>query len=67
VLGGVVELRIEDKTYRLQPDDTILFNGLLDHSYTQIEAGEYLTVHIPTDARIIEALLGGKSEDIPGQ
>jgi transcriptional regulator with XRE-family HTH domain len=67
VLSGVVELRIEDKTYRLQPDDTILFNGLLDHSYTQIEAGEYLTVHIPTDARIIEALLGGKSEDVPRQ
>jgi transcriptional regulator with XRE-family HTH domain len=65
VLSGVVELRIEDKTYRLGPDDTILFNGLLDHSYTQIEAGEYLTVHIPTDARIIEALLGGKSEDAP--
>jgi transcriptional regulator with XRE-family HTH domain len=64
-LSGVVELRIEDKTYRLQPDDTILFNGLLDHSYTQIEAGEYLTAHIPTDARIIEALLGGKSEDAP--
>ncbi len=63
VLSGVVELRIEDKSYRLQPDDTILFNGLLDHSYTQIEAGEYLTVHIPTDARIIEALLGGKSQD----
>jgi transcriptional regulator with XRE-family HTH domain len=67
VLSGGVELRIEDKTYRLRQDDTILFNGLLDHSYTQIEAGEYLTIHIPRDARIIEALLGGKSEDAPEQ
>ena len=67
VLSGVVELRIEDKTYRLQQDDTILFDGLLDHSYTQIEAGEYVTIHIPKDARIIERLLDGKSEDVPEQ
>jgi len=64
VLSGSVELRIEDKTYRLQQDDTILFDGLLDHSYTQIEAGEYVTVHIPKDVRIIERLLEAKSEDV---
>lgn len=65
VLTGCVELRIEDKTYRLGPDDTILFDGLLDHSYTQIETGEYLTVHIPKDVRILEKLLEGKQEDSP--
>ncbi len=63
VLSGRVELRIEDKSYRLGPDDTILFDGLLDHSYTQVEAGEYVTVHIPKDIRIIEKLLEGKPED----
>lgn len=67
VLSGCVELRIEDKTYRLKPDDTILFDGLLDHSYTQIETGEYVTVHIPKDIRILERLLEGKPEDAPQQ
>lgn len=65
VLGGCVELRIGDETYRLEQDDTILFDGLLDHSYTQIEAGEYVTVHIPKDIRILERLLEGKAEDLP--
>ncbi|MBN1507913.1 MAG: helix-turn-helix domain-containing protein [Sedimentisphaerales bacterium] len=65
VLGGWVELRIEDKTYRLGRDDTILFDGLLDHSYTQIETGEYVTVHIPKDIRILERLLEGKAEAPP--
>jgi transcriptional regulator with XRE-family HTH domain len=67
VLSGGVELRIEDKTYRLGQDDTILFDGLLDHSYTQIEAGEYVTVHIPKDVRIIERLLETKSEEVVEQ
>jgi transcriptional regulator with XRE-family HTH domain len=65
ILSGRVELRIEDKTYRLGPDDTILFDGLLDHSYTQIESGEYVTVHIPKDIRVIERLLETKTEDEP--
>lgn len=64
VLSGCVELRIEEKTYRLGPDETILFDGLLDHSYTQIEAGEYLTVHIPKDIRDIERLFEGKPEPV---
>lgn len=63
VLSGCVELRIEDKTYRLQRDDTILFDGLLDHSYTQIETGEYVTVHLPKDLRIIERLLDSRAEE----
>jgi len=65
VLTGCVELRIEDKTYRLGPDDTILFDGLLDHAYTQIETGEYVTVHIPKDVRVIERLLEGSPEEPP--
>lgn len=59
VLSGCVELRIEDKTYRLGPDDTILFDGLLDHSYTQLETGEYVTFHIPKDIRVLD----GQGED----
>ncbi len=62
VLSGVVELRVEDKNYRLGPDDTILFSGVLDHSYTQVETGEYLTVHIPKDIRILDKLLEGPDD-----
>ena len=65
VLTGRVDLRIEDATYHLGPDDTILFDGLLDHSYIQREAGEYLTVHVPKDIRAIERLLETQSESIP--
>jgi transcriptional regulator with XRE-family HTH domain len=66
VLSGCVELRIEDKAYRLEADETILFDGLLDHSYTQVETGEYVTVHIPKDIRILERLLEAKPADEPG-
>ncbi len=62
VLSGQVDLRVEDKTYHLGPDDTILFDGLLDHSYIQREAGEYITVHIPKDIRVIERLLDAQAE-----
>ncbi|MGE5296736.1 MAG: helix-turn-helix domain-containing protein [Solirubrobacterales bacterium] len=62
VLSGRVDLRVEDKTYHLEPNDTILFDGLLDHSYIQREAGEYLTVHIPKDIRAIERLLDVQTE-----
>lgn len=65
VLSGCVDLRIEDKTYRLGSDETILFDGLLDHSYTQVEAGEYVTIHIPKDIRALEKLLEGRIEDSP--
>ncbi len=63
ILSGCVELRIEDKTYRLNPDDTILFDGLLDHAYNQIETGEYVTVHIPKDIRVIEKLLESRHQE----
>ena len=59
VLSGLVELRISEEVYRLGPDDTIFFDGVMDHSYTQIESGEYLTIHIPKAARTIDRLLEG--------
>ena len=62
VLSGRVDLRVEDKTYHLGPDETILFDGLLDHSYVQQEAGEYITIHIPKDIRVIERLLDAQVE-----
>lgn len=57
VLSGLVNLRIGDNDYKLSQDDTILFDGVIDHAYTMIKAGELITVHIPKDIRIIETLL----------
>ena len=57
VLSGEVNLRVGDNNYSLLPDDTILFDGVIDHAYTMMETGEFITVHIPKDIRIIEALL----------
>jgi len=65
VLSGCVDLMIEDKHHRLGPDDTILFDGLLDHAYTQVEDGEYITAHIPKDIRVIEQLLDMDTEASP--
>ena len=61
VLSGRVELRVGDQRYDLGSDDTILFDGLLDHSYHQVETGEYVTAHIPKDIRIVERLLNAES------
>jgi transcriptional regulator with XRE-family HTH domain len=65
VLSGRVDLRVEEKTYHLGADDTILFDGLLDHSYIQREAGEYLTVHVPKDIRAIDRLLEMQTDPTP--
>jgi len=67
VLSGCVDLMIEEQCHRLGPDETILFDGLLDHSFTQIEDGEYITVHIPKDMRALEHLLDmeGESPSVP--
>jgi hypothetical protein len=64
VLSGEVELQIEDDVYRLGSDDTILFDGLLDHVYHQLETGEYITIHIPKDIRVIERLLDIEGETL---
>ncbi|NLH15472.1 MAG: helix-turn-helix domain-containing protein [Phycisphaerae bacterium] len=59
ILSGKVELRVADRIYRLGEDETIFFDGILDHSYTAIEKAEYVTVHIPKDSKILESLLMG--------
>jgi len=62
VISGRVDLMIEEEHHDLGPDDTILFDGLVDHSYTQIEDGEYVTIHVPKDIRVIEQLLDAEGE-----
>lgn len=62
VLSGRVDLMVEDQCHHLGPDDTILFDGLLDHSFSQIEDGEYLTVHVPKDIHVVERLLDAEGE-----
>jgi hypothetical protein len=57
-----VDLQVGEKNYRLRRDDTILFDGLQDHSYTQVETGEYVTAHIPKDIRILERLLETRNQ-----
>ena len=63
VLSGCVQLRIEDQRHTLAENETILFDGVLDHAYNQIETGEYITVHIPKDIAIIETLLGSAANN----
>jgi mannose-6-phosphate isomerase-like protein (cupin superfamily) len=62
VLSGRVQLRVGDSAYDLEPDDTVLFDGLLDHAYHQLQAGEFVTVHVPKDIRAFQRLLGVDSE-----
>jgi len=62
VITGRVDLMIQDEHHILGPDDTILFDGLVDHSYTLLEDGEIVTIHIPKDIRVIEQLLDIDSE-----
>ncbi len=57
VLSGKVELTVQDETYQLETDQTVLFDGVLEHSYKMVEDGEVVAIHIPKDARIIEAMM----------
>jgi XRE family transcriptional regulator, regulator of sulfur utilization len=57
VLSGCVDLTISGETYRLESDDSILFDGVLDHTFNQVETGEYITIHIPKDVSVIKDLL----------
>lgn len=63
ILYGSIRLTIEDQHYELSEDKTILFDGVLDHSYHALEDCEFITVHIPKDIRVIESLLAGKKSD----
>ncbi len=56
-LSGVIELTIEEDTYKLKADDTMLFDGMLDHGYYQLEKGEFITVHIPKSSSVLKALV----------
>ncbi|MBI9015993.1 MAG: helix-turn-helix domain-containing protein [Phycisphaerae bacterium] len=64
VLNGELSLRVDDNNYLLREDDTILFDGVLDHEYDMITDCEFITVHIPKDLRSIKELLDSKSVDI---
>ena len=57
VLDGIVELHIEELPYLLETNDIFLFDGTLHHYYRQIESGEFISILIPKDIRIIECLL----------
>jgi len=65
VLQGVVELRLAEKRYRLKRYDSLLFDALQDHAYTALEETEFMTVHMPKDTRILEALLAGRTTGEP--
>lgn len=56
-LTGCVELHIEENVYLLKQNETLLFDGMLEHSYTQLEEGEYMTVHIPKSSNVLKALV----------
>ncbi len=60
VLKGKLSLRVEDQDYHLVENESLLFDGVLDHKYTVMEDGEFLAIHIPKDIHIIEALLKTK-------
>ena len=62
VLSGIVELRIEESHHTLTADETILFDGFLDHAYRQIETGEYITLHIPKDSQSFKKLLSSTED-----
>ncbi len=66
VLSGTVELTIQDTSYILESDETVFFDGLLEHSYRQIEKGEYFTVHIPKKNMFFQSMLNSPlAETVP--
>lgn len=56
-LSGQIELTIEGDIYTLNSDDTMLFDGMLEHGYIQIQKGEFITVHIPKSSNVLKALV----------
>lgn len=57
VLSGKCELTVQDENYILEKDQTMLFDGVLEHCYKMLEDGEVIAIHIPKDARIVEAMM----------
>lgn len=60
-LRGIVELTIDNNVYRLEENDTLLFDGMLEHSYVPIEKCELVTVHIPKSSNVLKALVHSNS------
>ncbi len=56
VLSGSVSLKLGNDTYTLIADDSIIFDGVFDHTYSMVEAGEFLVVHIPKVAYTLESI-----------
>lgn len=56
-LSGCLELHIEENVYQLRQNETLLFDGMLEHSYTQLENGEYITLHVPKSSNVLKALV----------
>jgi len=65
-LSGTVELTIQDTSYILESDETVFFDGLLEHGYRQIKKGEYFTFHIPKKNMFFQSMLGSPlAETVP--
>ncbi len=60
ILKGRVELQVTDKKFELSEDQTALFDGILNHSYTALENCEFITVHIPKGITSIDSLMDKK-------
>jgi transcriptional regulator with XRE-family HTH domain len=57
VLSGGIELTIAGVIHVLKEDDTMLFNGMLEHQYVATASSEVITVHIPKNINMLESLL----------
>ena len=57
VLGGKLELWLNEKKYLLEENETVLFDALLNHRYVQVEDGEFLTVHVPKNTTMLSSIL----------
>ncbi len=52
VLSGKVELKVQEEYTDLEPDDTAFFDSSLEHTYTQLEDGEFIVVLLPKSESI---------------
>ncbi len=57
VLSGVVELDLNGSKHLLEADQSMLFDAALNHSYIQIEQGEFFTVHISKKTEVLAGVL----------
>ena len=57
VLSGQMCIDVNGQLYELEKDDSVLFDGMLKHSYKMIQDSEFMAIHIPKNTHIIETLL----------